>query len=361
MFNKIQLVFYHAINYLKKIIYVRTNFKIFLPKPMSAYFITSTKCNSKCLMCNSWKVKLREVPLKSWKKAIDDLYNWCGPYLKINISGGEILLTKYSQEIMSYCRSKFPLTGIISNGYLINRKKAKELISHNFSNINVSLDGNSAKTVDRIRGQQKAFIRSRRAIEHLVKEKKKQKSKTKIITKTIIMGLNIDEMVGTVKWVKKTGADGIYFQPIEPIFYSKQTLPELKKTDLWFKKEDEKIVIKTLDKLIKMKNDGYPILNDVVTLEEMKYYFLSKPSKRGRGCKIDLDTFFISGEGSVSFCNDYPSLGNIKRESISRILTSFKAQTLRNKIRQCAKNCLLTCTSDKKLPHLVRLFKFITK
>lgn len=365
-FKVLNLVFFHGSNYIKKFLYLKTGYKFLLPKPSNIYFIPTARCNSRCNMCYSWKVKKDPISLDVWKKTIDQLVEWVGPWAKINISGGEMLLTEYSREIIFYCASKSKMAGITSNGYLIDEKMAQKLVAHNFSNINISLDGVKKKTAELIRGRRDSLKLTSRAVQLLVKEKKKQGSDVKIIIKTIIMGLNVLELPSLVTWGQKIEVDGIYLQPIEPIFHSDQSFKELKKTDLWISRENLDEACRVFDKLINMKKRGYGILNSVEEIEGWKSYFgkkdcVSASSDKNLGCNIDLQTLFFGYQGNVKFCPNFPEIGNVEDGDLEDTVFSKKALIQREAIRKCKKNCSLTCTSDKKLPQLFRLFKFLIR
>ncbi|NMB92378.1 MAG: radical SAM protein [Parcubacteria group bacterium] len=186
MLKKIKIGLLHGINYIKKNLAIRIPCIYLIPKPQAIYLIPSIKCNSKCIMCSFWSKKDVTLSFKQWQKVIDNLYDWCGPYVKINISGGETLLPGVMHQVISYCIKKFPLTGIVSNGFLIDKKEAKKLIQKNFNNINISIDGNTKKTVNMIRGQPFAFKRSRNAIKYLVNEKNKQKNIQKLLLNLLL-------------------------------------------------------------------------------------------------------------------------------------------------------------------------------
>jgi len=315
-------------------------------------------------MCLSWLNKTKGLSFKAWKKAINNIYKDWGRYLKINISGGEVLLPGTMKKTIAYSVRKLPYTGITSNGFLVNKKVARWLISKNFSNINISFDGYTKKTVNLIRGRPFAYDKTRSAIKYLVDEKKRQKSKTRIVVKTIIMGLNYKELPNLVGWVKDIGADGIYFQPIQPIYDSKQTFNQLKKSSLWIRQNNRKKAAKVINELIKMKRLNYPILNDYDNLKLVKEYFEINPKKNSKkihSCFIDLESIFIFDDGKVYFCPSFPSIGNIKNRSLNNIINSDVACRQRSLIRSCKKinSCLSTCVSRKSLLQQLKLFLFL--
>ncbi|NMB92377.1 MAG: hypothetical protein GYA31_02010 [Parcubacteria group bacterium] len=180
------------------------------------------------------------------------------------------------------------------------------------------------------------------------------------------MGLNIDELVDLTRWAKKTGADGIYFQPIEPIYASNQTLVQLKKTKLWVSNKQKALARKKIDELIKIKTKEGFIINDLDNLKKIKEYFeltqVKKTQKR-KHCAIDLTTLFIDPLGKISFCPSYPKLNSLNKYKTQAILYSKNALKQRKIIRNCPKagNCLSTCVSEKNLLQLIHLFLFLNK
>jgi len=362
--NLLLVLFAHGINWVKAKLFVLTKSILFIPFPNNIYVVPDKKCNSHCITCLSWLSKDKNMPWAVWKKTINELSN-IFLYSKINISGGEIFYSNLLKKISYYSAKKLFYTGIVSNGFLIDKKQAKNLILKNFSNINISIDGVNEKTVNMIRGRSYAFEKSWGAIKLLIQERNKLKARTKLIVKTIIMGLNIEELPELVKKVKLIGADGIYFQPIEPIYYSNQTFDELKKTALWVKNKTR--ALSSIDKLIALKKNGHAILNDFNTLEMFKQYFglikensLSKKIRKS-SCDIDTSNLFIFQNGDITFCPFFPSLGNIKSHKIKEIITSKMADIQRNKIRKCLKinTCLSTCRGSKSLTQQIKLFFFI--
>ena len=354
----------NGVNYLKRRLFLLTRSGLFTPLPQNIYLVPSPKCNAKCIICLNWlDQKSEPLPFKYWKKTINE-FSEIIPYSKINISGGEVMLPEF-KEIVDYSISKLPYTGITTNGFLIDKKRASSLIAKNFSNINVSLDGVTKKTVNLIRGVPFAHKNTKRAIEFLVLEKNKQHSRTKIILKTVIMGLNALELPALVHWGEKIGVDGIYFQPIEPIYNSNQTFEQLKKSSLWIKPQQKKRALRMINQLIKLKKEGYPILNDLNHFELFKQYFgLQKGiRKTSNHCPIDLTTLEIMKNGDVFFCTRFPPIGNIKKDNIDNILYLTSTLKQRSAIRSCPKvnQCLSTCMINKSLWQQIKLFVLLNR
>lgn len=108
--------------------------------PIDAVVATTYRCNSRCIMCDIWKIKdFPELPPRTFKKL--------PPSLKeINISGGEPFLRRDISEIIRVVHDTCPKARIIisSNGFLVRRIKEEMprilKIDPNIG-INISVDG----------------------------------------------------------------------------------------------------------------------------------------------------------------------------------------------------------------------------
>jgi len=360
---KLRASLFHIINYIKKEAFTAIPLSIFTPNPNNIYFIPGTRCNSHCIMCLNWLIRPKHSPFKIWKKTVNDIKK-ISPYIKVNISGGEVLLPGVMKKTIEYSIKKLPYTGITTNGLLIDKKLAKKLIQKKFSNINISLDGIKASTVNLIRGRPFAFNKTKQAIICLAEERKKQRSNTKIIVKTIVMALNYQELPDLVTWLQNQKIDGVYFQPIEPIYASKQTYEQLKASSLWLKDGDKKSYSSIINKLMKMKKEGSPILNDFENLRLLKEYFFPKTTAiqpPPSVCHVDLESLIIKENGDVFFCTYFPEIGNLRNSSLNSIIHSKKAFEQRHLIRSCknTNTCLSTCLYNKSLIQKLKLFLFL--
>lgn len=358
--SNIKAVAFHAINYSKRCMSARVSSRWGISFPNSIYIIPDCSCNSHCSICHSWKIKSVTLPFPTWKACIDDIADNISPYIKINISGGEVLLPGLSKELVVYAVKRLPYTGITTNGYIVDKTLAESLIALGYSNINVSFDGTKPETVVRMRGREDAYEKTSNAIRMLVEAKKHQHARTKIIIKTVIAGPNFQEIPSLVRWVETIGADGIYLQPIQPIFLSGQTLEQLKQTPLWVQDGQRVQAEKVISTLIKMKGTGCHIINDNSNLHSLFRYFelglTNNETDHRRGCEVDLDSLFIMPDGNVHFCMEFPSIGNIKNQSITDILHLKSTGLQRSQIRQCCKECLTTCFFHKSLIQRITLF-----
>lgn len=358
IFDFVNLFLYGSYNLLRKWIYLYTG--QFIPKPINFYIVPTLKCNARCKMCFIWAQKDPELVYGYWKTAINQIIDWCGTAAKINIAGGEILYSPMAFKLLQYASQKSFMAGLTSNGYLIDKKMSARLIDLNLANINISLDGIKANTVNFLRGRDDFFERTINAIKLLIEEKHKKRSRTKIIIKTTIMGPNIKEIYGVAKMAFEYGVDNIYFQPILPPFEGNWSEGQLRSSNLWpslSESEIEHEFLKLLD--FKKKTKGF-ILNPEAGLTNIMSYLQGIPLRSDSPhCEIDLTTLFFEPRGAIRFCSYYQPIGHIKdlqKIKIEEMVKRSPAFKLRKIMRKCGKNCLATCMSDKSLSDYFNIF-----
>ena len=91
-------------------------------------------------MCEIWqnKNKYFELSTQDWKVILNGLKTWLGRGL-IWFTGGEPFLRKDILELIQHCHKNGQTVGIISNGILINRDIADNIIDVKLVHLHVSL------------------------------------------------------------------------------------------------------------------------------------------------------------------------------------------------------------------------------
>ncbi|MDY6972683.1 MAG: radical SAM protein, partial [Thermodesulfobacteriota bacterium] len=125
-------------------------------KPVVVWNVTRA-CNLKCIHCYARAVDYRhgrELTYEQGITLIDDLAAFGVPV--ILFSGGEPLVRPDLVRLASYAVRKGLRAVISTNGTLITRERARELMKVGLSYVGVSLDGLEAVN-DRFRGKKGAF------------------------------------------------------------------------------------------------------------------------------------------------------------------------------------------------------------
>lgn len=309
-------------------------------RPHSCSIVLLTKCFFKCKMCEMWKAndEPNQVSTEDWKEFIIFLEDILDGPRELVFSGGEPLLREDIFELIKFGTGKGFKTLMPSNGYLIDEDMARRIADSGLKEIFIALDSLNCKTHDFLRGVEGAYDRVMIAFENL----HKYCPQLRIGIITVISGVNYNEVVELVHWVKKTQfISGVYFQAIAKPFF-------VPLDDNWHKNsqyaflwpKDIAGIHSVLDILIKLKKEGYPIHNSLLQLEIFKTYFES-PTKRVRNMACYLGDYVINVNpvGDISLCCFMEPIGNIKKDDIHMLWYSELACQRRTKMHNCDINC----------------------
>lgn len=127
------------------------------PPFMVSYGITS-KCNLNCKHCYAQateEASSNELSTEEARELIDELTDFGAKFLVLD--GGEPLCRPDFLEIASYASSKGLMTGIGSNGTLIDKAMAERIKGAGVQSIAISIDSTRAEVHDTFRGKKGAF------------------------------------------------------------------------------------------------------------------------------------------------------------------------------------------------------------
>lgn len=334
-----------------------------LSKPTGIFISVTHRCNLRCKQC---EVPLlgghsEELSTEQWKEVLRQLQQWLGSPI-VRWSGGEPFLRKDMLELLRYSTELGLLSGVITNGQLIDKELAEQIVDAGTFNVSLSIDG-MQKGHDFVRGQG-AFAKAALAAGFLSEARRKSKSDMKIIVKVTIMETNLDEIVDLVDWVQKEGLTGVSISPLM------ETLAVANPDPRWFKKDplwvrDLVKLDSVVDELIEKSGSDSVILNPRSSLVAMKDYFRDPmvPKSAEFTCHVGHDHFRIEPNGDVYLCPMVPSalVGSLVQNTPRQIWKSPEAAVSRKKIAACRKNCLVACqhkrTLGENFDFFLKLFK----
>ena len=236
----------------------------------------------------------------------------------IAFEGGEPLLRNDLEEILAFSRSLPLHTSLITNGTLLEAR-IDEIAPYINGVIYVSLDG-LEKTHDAVRGVAGSFRKAVRGISAA-------REKVPVTINTTIMAENIDEIEDMVGLAKELGTK-ISVAVAHEYCNVNASSAAIGKTS------------KIAHTLIKMKREGYPIVNSIGYLKVMA-------KEKNWQCK-PWSMVNIDPNGNVVLpCyvhNDYVSNTSIFENSIKNSISNFDWK----KIENC-KKCSLHCYVEPSL------------
>ncbi len=161
----------------------------------ACYIQVTRKCNRKCIFCSNPFLN-KELSLEEIKKQIDD-------YIKegateIIFSGGEPTLHKDLPKLISYCKHRGIACRIITNAQkLSNKKYAKILKKAGLNHVMISMCSYKEKIEEKLTGKKGSYRKTLKGIKNTL-----EYIGPPDINITLT-SLNIDHLVGTVKFIVK--------------------------------------------------------------------------------------------------------------------------------------------------------------
>jgi len=306
---------------------------------MEASVILTYRCNSRCYMCNTWKYPTK-IEEEFNPKVLSRLPNlsFC------NITGGEPFLRDDIEEIVCILKRKAKRIVISTNGYLTERivevvKKNKDI------GIRISMEG-LPESNDSLRGIKDGFDHGLRTLLNLKKMGLKDigfgitvsdiNAKDMLELYELAKGLDVEFATAVVH-------NGYYFHTYnneiknkdEVIYYFKKLINELlssKKPKNWFR-----------------AYFNYGIINYV------------RGNRRLLPCEAGTESFFVDPWGEIRSCNAMEekywieSMGNLNNKSFDEIWNGKKAIEVREKVKNCPKNCWMIGTVSPVMKKYIKI------
>jgi len=282
------------------------------------------ECPSKCVTCNFWRTK--NISDNSSKKRLEheDYLRIISKLNDLNCSklqllGGEPLLYKRIDELISYAFKKNIKTTMVTNGLLLDEKMAKKLVDSEITGIGFSLDGTRKKN-DKIRGVKGAFDKQMSAIRNVQKyDKENNVYKTIMVTVSVLNINELDKILDVAKDaginelnyfilsayddIVKKSSDSVFKKNVvsKEFMVSKALVPKDKEL---IEKMRKKVIEKARKENIKVR--GNFIYGDIDNLS-------SGRKKERKFCKIPFKFLLVDCYGSVFPCDFIRySYGDIK-------------------------------------------------
>ncbi len=299
---------------------------------MEAAVITTYRCINKCLMCNIWKHPTN--PKEEFSPEILEKL----PSLKFaNVTGGEPMIREDIGEIVEILTRKAKRVVISTNGYYTDKiiNIAEKYKKKNIG-VRISIEG-LPKANDQLRGLEDCFDHGLRTLLEL------QRTGIKDIGFGItVSDKNADDMIELYQLAKAMGLE-FATAAVHNSYYFHKSDNEIKDRQRVTRRFEE--LINELLKTSKPKNwfrayFNYGLIN----------YINGNP--RLLPCGAGEDMFFLDPFGEIRPCNgldeasDLNSMGNLNKKSFEEIWNSQKAAGIREKVKDCPKNCWMIGTAS---------------
>jgi MoaA/NifB/PqqE/SkfB family radical SAM enzyme len=300
----------------------------------------------RCRMCYMWRVDEQAGGL-DWHiltRLADQLQESLTGEKEVVFSGGEPLLHEHIVDIIALYSRKGFRVGLASNGVLVTKEAAGHLAEAGLASIQLSFDSVNPQTHDFLRGIHGTHEKVLKAAEYL----SAHKDAVRVCAQTVISGKNMHEILDTIRFVKDDARFAyITFMAVTTPFFAAAEDDWMEHEEFSFLWPREKqLVDETFDRMIEMKNQGYPIANPIAQLELFRAYF-HNPRQRKDGIRCLLGDYVVSIDpaGDARLCCFMEPVGNIKKDPLTAILDGPGIEGLRQQMRRCDRVCntLVNC------------------
>ncbi|MCL0095337.1 radical SAM protein [Dehalococcoidia bacterium] len=310
--------------------------------PLMATVSVTQKCNSKCCYCDIWRFQehIYDPTTEELDKILFSLREL--GIKAISISGGEPLMRKDIEGIISQVKDYHMRAQVVTNGILLSKDKSRELVQAGIDSIVLSLDTFNPNIYEKLRGT--SFKFAKQALESLLYAQE-QNSQLDIVISCVINGYNISELALFTQKVTEfsQGKVLINFQPY-------QKVPGRINDDLIPNSEKHHVITKEIERLIEMKNKGFPITNSVVFLSWIPDFLIYNEMPKGFKCAAGYTGIYIWSDLTMHPCHQLPMIADLRKDTLENIWFSrrFNEQRAKMENGKC-RGCLLFCHSEQTL------------
>ncbi len=313
---------------------------------MEASVIVTYRCNARCHMCNVWQYPT-EPSQEIQPHVLERL-----PALKFcNITGGEPFIREDIDEIVQVLKKKADRVVISTNGYFTDRILGVARKNPDVG-IRISIEGLPSAN-DELRGLKDGFDHGIRTLLEL-----KRMGLRDIGFGITVSDRNAQDMIELYQLARSMDVEFATAVVHNSYYFHKY--------DNEIAKKDEVIACfgELIDELLKTRRVknwfrayfNYGLIN----------YIRGRP--RLLPCEAGTENFFVDPWGEIRPCNGLEediwmdSMGNLNDKPFEEIWLSPKAEEVREKVKNCPKNCWMIGTAAPVMKKYIRVpLKWVVK
>ncbi len=299
---------------------------------MEAAIVTTYRCNNQCHMCNIWK-----FPTKEEEEFKPEILHKLPPLSFCNITGGEPFLREDIEEILEIVIRKSKRVVLSTNGYWTEKVMA---VARRFRKkklgIRISLEGLPAAN-DELRGRKDGFDHGLRTLLEL-----QRLGFSDVGFGITVSDRNAKDMVELYQLAKSMNVEFATAVVHNSYYFHKYDNRLEKKPEVIAAFRE---IIRELLATKRIKNwyrayFNHGIINNI------------EGKRRLLPCGAGSNMFFLDPYGEVRPCNGMEeqfwleSMGNLKEKSFEKIWNGEKAKAIRDRVRECPKNCWMIGTAS---------------
>jgi MoaA/NifB/PqqE/SkfB family radical SAM enzyme len=211
----------------------------------------------------------------------------------IGIAGGEPLLRKDLIEIVKKANDlKFDNIHIVTNGLLLTRERAENLIENGLRGIAISIDG-TVEVNDCVRGIKGSYERNIKTLKMLTELRDNKYSHLDISIRTTLMKPTLNEIIKVINVAKELNVKwGMNLLDISPYFFKDVDAFGLLITD-------QNKLNELINELHKIKIENPKLIGDSHASIEYARKYLKNPKREDIPCYLGYLKLYIGSHGEV--------------------------------------------------------------
>ena len=279
--------------------------------PVYAHFGVTHRCNLTCKMCGIWRYGNAKEELSIPEvKFVAQRMRRLG-VAQVSIGGGEPFARDDIEDLVKCFLDEGLNTRLLTNGIGIPMSRIDRLIDDGLRNFSISLDSLFPARFDYICEKDGSWDEAVATMVHIGRRLHGARGSLPTIN-CVVSNLNLEELPGLVRFAKEIGF-AVSFLPIELLADAKSGARNWEARFIRYRPEmgvhtaddGEQVRIRVdraYDQIIKMKAEGWPILNSTPYLEASRNYL-----KTGRfpseGCDAGKLYFSVAPNGQFTVCH----------------------------------------------------------
>ena len=304
-------------------------------RPVSINLLLTTRCNSKCVTCDSWKLTDHddELVTEDYKRLAAETAELDIPI--VTIGGGEPTLRKDLWEIISFFKRHQRVVQLTTNALTMGTHQRQKMYAAGLDRVTISMDSHLPKTYEVIRG-----VPGAEKVLQNVKDTLAEKPEGfEIDTNTVLCKDNVDTFLDTIDLLIGMGVPKVNFSAVTTSgvnYLMTETKEHL--VDIPISKIEH-----IVQGLLERKSKTSAISASTAFIQGMTQYY-KEPDKLVYPCYAGYLTLDVFQDGAVHGCGNLPKFANVKNASLRTIWYGPDAEKNRQNMAEgkCP-NCYLSC------------------
>lgn len=338
-----------ALNEVKQLLAVPLSFRINTPltSPTLANIFLTSRCDSRCIMCDFWKPETtqpRELSTNEWFSVFSQIKELGIKMVSVSAEG-EVLMRRDIFKLLGRLGKLGIPYSVNTNLLSASPERAKRLVDCGVTSIMTSIDSATPSGYHRIRGIKNGLHKVLKAIENI-----KKTGLENISIGSVCMIENVDELANIAELGRSIGISGVRYTAMQQQGFAKDRNPEV--TKRYRNPQFLAELSNQIEQIIEFKKK-YGIINNTdvylrgIPESYVSNHYLPIPCIQG------YYRIKILQDGAVSICpimGNRAVLGNVREQSIMNLWYSKRAGDIRKMIfKGMCPTCWLSCYIEDNL------------